>query len=64
MGIAPSCTSMTEDHNSVKPDSAFKETVFENRKPIDAQWSQIIEAYCADARVTLERILPDNAASS
>jgi hypothetical protein len=41
-----------------------KETVFENREAIDAQWSPIIEAYCADAGVTLERIFPDNVASS
>jgi len=34
------------------------ETVFENRNAIDAQWSPILEAYCAAAGIALERILP------
>ncbi len=33
-----------------------KQTVFENRKEIDAQWSPIIESYCANAGVTLEQM--------
>jgi len=37
-----------------------KETVFESREAIDAQWSPIIDAYCADAGITLERIPLDN----
>ncbi len=41
-----------------------KETVFENREAIDAQWSPIMEAYCADTGVTLDRIPPDSEPSS
>jgi hypothetical protein len=37
-----------------------KETVFENREAIDAQWSPIIEAYCANAGIKLERIPPQS----
>jgi hypothetical protein len=37
-----------------------RETVFENREAIDAQWSPIIETYCSEAGIVLERIPPES----
>jgi hypothetical protein len=35
-----------------------KETIFEDRNAVDEQWFPLIEAYCAEAGITVEKIRP------
>ena len=37
-----------------------KDTIFEDRDAVDEQWFPILAAYCADAGIELERVLPDS----
>jgi hypothetical protein len=39
-----------------------KESIYEDKQAIDVQWSPLLEAYCADVGVQLERIPPERPA--
>ncbi len=48
------------DEMSIIGEVLSKDSVFEDRDAVDEQWFPILAAYCADAGITLERILPES----